>query len=169
MIGLGESEGVELVQEWLLLHYKIPREPTSRRVYTWRKLKRMGALLLHDAIWILPSNARTLEQFQWLVAEISELEGEALLWKSNLAMKGQPEQNLRQQFLDQVDSEYHEILAELAQASGKQDAEDNPKLDLQTLSKRYQQISQVDYFHSELGRQVKEALLAYSKVGEIEL
>ena len=39
------------VHSWALLHYKIPPEPTARRVFVWRKLKRLGAILLHDAIF----------------------------------------------------------------------------------------------------------------------
>ena len=39
---------------WVLLDYKIPREPTASRAMVWRKLKRLGALLLHDAVWVLP-------------------------------------------------------------------------------------------------------------------
>src|SRR4051794_32701297 len=57
---------------WLLLLYKIPREPTVGRVSVWRKLKRLGAILLHDAVWVLPPSPRTKEEFQWLVAEIQE-------------------------------------------------------------------------------------------------
>jgi hypothetical protein len=36
---------------WLLLVYKVPSEPSARRVYFWRKLKRLDALLLHDALY----------------------------------------------------------------------------------------------------------------------
>jgi len=39
---------------WVVLVYKIPREPAAGRVSVWRKLKRLGALLLHDAVWLLP-------------------------------------------------------------------------------------------------------------------
>ncbi len=59
---------------WMLLVYKIPREPTASRAIVWRKLKRLGALLLHDAVWVLPATPWTREQFQWLAVEIGELE-----------------------------------------------------------------------------------------------
>ena len=59
---------------WVLLTYKIPREPTASRAYVWRKLKRLGALLMHDAVWVLPVTPWTHEQLQWLVVEIGELE-----------------------------------------------------------------------------------------------
>jgi len=42
------------------------------RVYIWRKLKRLGAVLFQDVVWVLPNAARILEQFQRLAAEIVE-------------------------------------------------------------------------------------------------
>ena len=81
---------------WVLLVYKIPREPTASRAQVWRKLKRLGALLLHDAVWVLPATPWTREQFQWLAVEIGELEGEAYLWESHLLLNGQAEALVQQ-------------------------------------------------------------------------
>ena len=134
---------------WLLLLYKIAPEPTSRRVYIWRKLKRLGALLLHDAAWVLPDTPRTREQFQWLAAEIAEMGGEALLWEARPALGG-PEEALRQRFVEQADDVYRAILKELEKDDG----------DPAALSQRYQQARQEDYFQSPLGEQVREALVS---------
>jgi hypothetical protein len=155
--------GISTLHDWLLLHYKIPREPTAARVYVWRKLKRLGAVLLHDAVWVLPATPRTLEQFQWLAAEIVELEGESMLWESRLALTNQREEALVRQFLAQVDGEYAGVLAELEQIQGGK-ADSGP--DLAALSRRYQQVKRLDYFHSELGRQVQKALVAFKGEGE---
>jgi hypothetical protein len=135
--------------KWLLLVYKIPTEPSARRVYIWRKLKRLGAVLLHDAVWVLPANPRTQEQFQWLAAEIIEMGGDALLWEGQLALVGQDE-ILAQQFVIQVENAYREILAEL----------EGEEADLSSLSTRYQQVRLEDHFQSELGQQVRAALLS---------
>jgi hypothetical protein len=141
---------VEKPQEtpWVLLVYKIPREPTSSRATVWRKLKRLGALLLHDAVWVLPATPWTREQFQWLAVEIGELEGEAYLWESHLLLNGQADA-LAQQFLARVDAVYQEILDEVE----RDDA------DLVALSRKYQQVRAQDYFHSELGIHVRERLM----------
>ena len=143
------------MSSWVLLVYKIPREPTALRAYVWRKLKRLGALLLHDAVWVLPATSWTREQFQWLTVEIAELGGDAMLWESHMVLAGQ-EEALIQRFLAQVDSAYREILAELE----KEDA------DLVALSRKYQQVQAQDYFHSELGKQVRAALMTVR--GELE-
>jgi DNA-binding transcriptional regulator PaaX len=142
---------VEKPQEtsWVLLVYKVPREPTSSRAMIWRKLKRLGALLLHDAVWVLPATPWTREQFQWLAVEISELEGEAYLWESHLLLNGQAEA-LVQQFQARVDAAYQEILEELSQED----------VDLVALSRKYQQVRALDYFRSELGIHVRERLMS---------
>jgi DNA-binding transcriptional regulator PaaX len=134
---------------WVLLVYNIPREPTSSRATVWRKLKRLGALLLHDAVWVLPATPWTREQFQWLAVEIGELEGEAYLWESRLLLNGQAD-TLAQQFLARVDAVYQEILNEME----RDDA------DLVALSRKYQQVRAQDYFHSEVGIHVRERLMS---------
>ncbi len=134
---------------WVLLVYKIPREPTASRAQVWRKLKRLGALLLHDAVWVLPATSWTREQFQWLAVEIGELGGEAHLWESHLLLNGQAEA-LIQQFQARVNAGYQEILEELEQ----EDA------DLVALSRTYQQVRAQDYFHSALGTHVRERLMS---------
>jgi hypothetical protein len=132
---------------WLLLIYKIPREPTASRVYVWRKLKRLGALALQDAIWVLPATPWTREQFQWLAVEITELEGESTLWEATMLPPGH-EASLIRQFTANVEQEYHAILTALQQ----------PDPDLSVLARRYQQIGRQDHFQSALGPQVHAAL-----------
>jgi hypothetical protein len=134
---------------WVLLVYRIPREPTASRATVWRKLKRLGALLLHDAVWVLPATPWTREQFQWLTVEIGELGGEAYLWESRLLLNGQEEALVRQ-FQARMDAVYQEILDGLE----REDA------DLVALSRKYQQVRAQDYFHSELGIHVRERLMS---------
>jgi hypothetical protein len=131
------------------LLYKVTPEPSARRVYVWRKLKRLGALLLHDAVWVLPDQPYTREQFQWLAAEIHEMEGSAMVWVAQLVLDGQDE-TLTAQFLAQVDAAYREILTDL----------DQPAPEVVALTRRYQQTSQIDYLHSSLGPQVRDRLAA---------
>src|SRR6058998_1053825 len=64
---------------WLTLLVSLPPTPTRHRVGVWRKLKRMGAVRLRGAGWILPETPETIELFQWLVQEIQSFRGEATL------------------------------------------------------------------------------------------
>lgn len=134
---------------WLLLTYKIPPEPSAKRVYIWRKLKRIGAVLHQDICWILPSNNRTQEQFRWLAAEIIEMGGEASLWEADLAF-GTTNDTIIQRFIEQVEEPYRELLKTL----------ESDEADLEQLSREYQLILYKDYFKSKTGRRLREALLS---------
>ena len=137
------------MNDWLLLVYKIPREPSAPRVQVWRKLKQLGALLLQDAVWVLPAKPRTREQFQWLAAEINELGGEAAVWQSRLLPPAES-QAIVARFQEQTAAPHEEILAALASKSP----------DLAALSRRFQQVQASDYFPSDLSRKTRAALLA---------
>ena len=134
---------------WLLFTYKVPNEPSARRVYVWRKLKELGAILLHDTAWVLPATPHTREKLQWLTTEVRDMEGgDATLWEAQQVFTGQSE-NLVKLFSEQVDMLYREILVELKKTNA----------DLSALAKRYQQIKQRDYFHAGLGAQVRQILI----------
>ena len=136
------------MQRWLLLAYNVPREPTANRVSVWRKLKRLGAVLLNDAAWALPATAQTAEQLQWLATEIKELDGTCTLWKAEL-LEGD-ERALIEQFAAQLEQPYREILAALKRKDP----------DLPALSRRYQLLQSQDYFRSPLSQRVQDALVA---------
>ena len=134
---------------WLLFTYKVPNEPSARRVYVWRKLKGLGAILVHDTAWVLPDTPHTREKLQWLTTEVRDMQGgEAALWQAQQVFTGQ-DVNLAQQFIEQVDATYREILSAL----------EKPDAELAVLAKRYQQAKRQDYFHSDLGQQVRQVLM----------
>ena len=134
---------------WLLLSYKIPREPTSSRVWVWRKLRRLGALPVQDAVWVLPLNPRTREHFQWLADEIGQVRGEATIWESRPISDGHDEA-LIDRFRKAIGEQYRMILTELRRKDR----------DLAALSRRYREVLARDYFPAQLEGQVRAALLA---------
>jgi hypothetical protein len=137
------------MNSWILLHYKLPNKPTALRVYVWRKLKRLGAILLHDAVWVLPDLPRTVERIQWLATEIREMGGEAFSWKANTILE-QDSESIQQQFNQQVDMVYTRLLKKLEKS----------KPNLQEISREYQQAAAQDFFHSKLGLRVRDQLLS---------
>lgn len=135
------------MRSWVFLLYKLPPEPSAPRVHVWRKLRRLGAILLHDAVWVLPATPSTTEQLQWLAQEILEADGSATVWEARASLAGQDDA-LERQFVAQADAAYHEIQAEL----------ERPGADVAALSRRYRQTQMQDYFPSGLGNQVRHAL-----------
>jgi hypothetical protein len=75
--------------EWLLLAYRLPREPSGPRVTVWRKLRRLGALQLVDGLVALPATSQNRERFDWLADEVVDAGGEAWTWAARPGSKAQ--------------------------------------------------------------------------------
>jgi hypothetical protein len=99
---------------WVLLSSRLPREPSRLRLGVWRRLRRLGALLLHDAVWVLPADAKTREGFEWLAEEIAEQGGTAFAWEA-LSLDEPQNRELVRRFRAEADGRY----AALAQSAGK--------------------------------------------------
>ncbi len=139
------------MRKWLLLTYKIPREPTSSRVYIWRNLKKLAAVAIQDAIWILPKTAKTQEHLQRLATEITELGGEAILWETQQLYTTE-RVDLEKLFTEPLIAEYKSIGAELKKKN----------CDYVELSKRLREAQKRDYYSLELGKRIREKLLKQS-------
>src|SRR3989442_2904610 len=66
--------------EWVLLSYRMPREPSTPRIAVWRALKRLGVAQLGDGLVALPADARTREQLDWVAEQVVEAGGTAGVW-----------------------------------------------------------------------------------------
>jgi hypothetical protein len=97
---------------WVLLLYTLSREPSAPRVAVWRKLKKLNALLLHDAVRVLPARSPLIEHFRWLAAEVGEAGGEAHMWIAEQGLPGQ-DNALVTLFQEQAEAGYQAILAAL--------------------------------------------------------
>jgi hypothetical protein len=93
---------------WILLSSRVPREPTRLRLAIWRRLKRLGALLVHDAVWMLPADAKTREAFEWLAEEIEEQGGTAWVWEAAGLSPAQDREAV-ELFRGEADARYAEI------------------------------------------------------------
>src|SRR4051812_49914311 len=60
---------------WVLLSYRLPREPSTPRIAVWRRLRRLGAVQIGDGVAALPLDDRTREQFDWLANDVEEAGG----------------------------------------------------------------------------------------------
>lgn len=66
--------------EWVMLGYRLPREPSGPRTTLWRRLKRLGVAQLSDGLVALPADARTREQLEWLADDVVAAGGTAGVW-----------------------------------------------------------------------------------------
>ena len=64
---------------WLLLIYRVPAEPTRKRAFVWREVKKIGCIYLHDGVCILPERPDTLEAARMIAAKVEEFGGRATI------------------------------------------------------------------------------------------
>ncbi len=69
---------------WLLLIHQLPAKPAYARVKVWRRLQALGAVTVKGAVYALPANVETREDFAWLAKEIVESGGEAIVCEAAL-------------------------------------------------------------------------------------
>lgn len=75
--------------EWVLLTYRMPREPSTPRSAVWRQLRRLGVAQLSDGLVGLPADARTREQLEWIANEVRAADGTAGVWLARPASLAQ--------------------------------------------------------------------------------
>jgi hypothetical protein len=93
---------------WVLLSSRLPRDPSRLRLAVWRRLKRLGAILLHDSLWVLPADAKTREAFEWLAQEIEEQGGTAWVWEAT-SLSSQQDRQVVEQFRGEAEARYEQI------------------------------------------------------------
>jgi DNA-binding transcriptional regulator PaaX len=145
---------------WVLLIYRIPREPSRHRVAVWRKLRDLGALYLQDGVAALPEDAVTREQLEWLQLRVREAGGEATLWEARPGTMAE-EAELVEAFRSSREEAYKAIIARAqrlrrkAQMGGGALSERLGKLEREFRAERRR-----DYFRSPLRLEAAGALKA---------
>jgi hypothetical protein len=143
---------------WVLLVYRIPREPSRHRVAVWRKLRDLGALYLQDGVAALPEDAVTREQLEWLQLRVREAGGEATLWEAKPGTMAE-EAELVGAFRSSREEAYRTIIAgaerirRKAQMGGRALSEQLGKLEREFRAERRR-----DYFRSPLRLEAAGAL-----------
>src|SRR5512132_1017082 len=145
---------------WVLLAYRLPREPSTPRSALWRKLRRLGAAQVLDGLAALPLDARNREQLEWLADEVLEAGGEATIWVGELGSAAQ-ERELAARMSAAVATGYSG-LAEAAAATRKQPPGKRRRT-LARLRRELRRIRARDYFpppERELAQRALDELAA---------
>ena len=69
------------MREWLLLLHHLPPQPLYLRAMVRRRLKRLGAMPLKRAAYLLPDTDESLEDLEWLRREILDRGGQAWIFR----------------------------------------------------------------------------------------
>jgi hypothetical protein len=148
---------------WLLLIHQLPAKPAYLRVKVWRRLQALGAVAVKNAVYALPANEQTQEDFQWIVKEITEGGGEAMICEAQL-IDGVSDQEVRSLFTAARDEDYEPIAKEaraLAEAL-RQDlnamTQAEGRAQLTRLKAKLAQVVAIDFFGAN-GRETVDGLL----------
>jgi hypothetical protein len=70
-------------RRWLLFVHQLPSHPSNLRVRTWRRLQRLGAIPIKQAVYVLPDGPSAREDFEWLKTEVKDAGGEASVFAAD--------------------------------------------------------------------------------------
>jgi hypothetical protein len=145
---------------WVLLVYRIPREPSRHRVAVWRKLRNLGALYLQDGVAALPEDAVTREQMEWLQLRVREAGGEATLWEAKPGTLAE-EAGLVEAFRSSREKTYRDIIARAERLRRKAEMGGGALSErLGKLEREFRAERRRDYFRSPLRLEAAGALKA---------
>jgi hypothetical protein len=125
--------------QWVLLAYRMPREPSTPRIAVWRRLKRLGVAQLGDGLVALPLDARTREQLEWIADEVRQAEGHAMLWLAHVTSAAS-ERTLVTDLAEARAAEYRAVIAEVEALASPDDRT------IQRLRRELRRINRRDYF-----------------------
>ena len=151
---------------WVLLVYKLPREPSRHRVAVWRKLRDLGALYLQDGVAALPEDAVTREQLEWLQLRVREAGGRATLWEA-LPNTVAENKNLVKAFRAAREEGYGKVTEGAERIRRKADLGGDRTALLEELAKierEFRAERRRDYFRSPLRTEAAEALRAARRI-----
>src|SRR5215213_10490992 len=99
-------------ERWLLLIHQLPAKPAYPRVKLWRRLQGLGAVAVKATVHALPARPEAQEDFEWLLREIVQGGGEAVVCEARL-VEGLTDQEVRALFDRARDEDYEELAKEL--------------------------------------------------------
>jgi hypothetical protein len=146
------------MQEWVLLAYRLPREPSTPRIALWRRLRRLGAAQVLDGLAALPLSPQTREQLEWLADEVEDAGGSATVWiaQPGTAAEGRA---LAERMRSNAEADYQRVVAA---ARGPTDGRTAARL-----KRALRAIRARDYFGAPGRREAERALaeLPSEKIG----
>lgn len=163
----GEPTQPEAVrgEPWLLLIHQIPPKPDYLRVKIGRRLQRVGAVAIKNSVYVLPRSAETQEDFQWIVREIREGGGDALIADAEL-VEGLSDGEVRGLFAAARDQDYAALLRDgkpllrAASARRSRSAAQRRQLEQEAakLRRRFDAITAIDFFGAPKRALVQDVL-----------
>jgi len=142
------------VPRWYTLIHNIPPRPLYLRAKIRQRLEAVGAVPLKNSVYILPANAETLEDFQWIAEEVVSGGGDAHVLETAF-LAPDVEQDVVARFHAARNADYDKVLGDIRAAA---DA-----AQLIRLSKRVEEIRRIDHLNASKRAAVEKAMAALER------
>jgi hypothetical protein len=136
----------------------LPAKPAYQRVKTWRRLQGLGAVAIKNAVHALPAGEQAQEDFEWLLREIREGGGEALICEARLV---DSDEEVQAMFNAAREADYDALAKEVrafSEALGTEAAAADLRTRLARLKLNLGQIFTIDFFGAN-GRETVDGLI----------
>lgn len=144
--------------EWVLLSYRLPREPSTPRIAVWRKLKRLGVVQVLDGLVAAPAGPESVERLEWIAEDVVAAGGEARVWLACVLSRGEA-RDLRRRLVAEVTLDYI-ALADEARAAARDDSEPDRRRTYARLKRELGRIRKRDHFPGQASERAEAALRA---------
>ena len=161
-------------QEWLMLNFTLPKEPSRVRVSAWRKLKKSGSINIGQSMWLLPMSEEHIAVFTEISGDILKNNGEAFIMKSVFIRIGNAD-NITgffnkardeeyKEFLDKCEDFFREIEKETERKNFNFAEIEENEIEYEKLEEWLKKITLRDFFTSSLCEPSKKALCKCKKL-----
>ena len=159
-----------VVPTWLLLTYKVPPEPATKRIALWRRLKGMGAIYLQNGVCLLPKTDDHVRRLKMLENDVSGMGGESVILET-VALDRAQEEKVVARFKADRDEQYREFLGRCADFETEIAKEiainkftypelEEEDTDLKKLQGWLEKIKKLDFYGATLADEAAERLRA---------
>jgi hypothetical protein len=150
---------------WVLLIHQIPPKPDYLRVKIGRRLQRIGAVAIKNSVYVLPASDATVEDFQWVLREITAEEGDGSVCHASF-VDGLTDEDVEQLFRAARSRDYAEITESArmalsgltAKRASVADHRARARAELARLKRQMADVAAIDFFGSPTRSDAEEAL-----------
>jgi hypothetical protein len=148
-----------------MLVHQLPARPSNLRVRVWRRLQQVGAVVLRNSLYVLPSNEEAREDFNWVREEIVSSGGEVSVVEG-CAVDGYTDGELEQQFRNARNADFQSFTSDLRAAQTKLTKSTSGarrkafERELRRYRERLSTIQAIDYFGAPARADAEKALVS---------
>lgn len=153
---------------WLLLIYRVPAEPSAKRIAIWRRLKGMGATYQQSGVCVLPHTDDRIRRLKMVGNDIGEAGGESVILETVALDPGQEAKVVARfraerdeayaEFIDKCDDFEREVAKEIAAGHYSFAELEENDVDLKKLQGWLEKTEKLDFYGAARAEEARARL-----------